>query len=158
MYLTVSTVTSPGKAHRFAERRRIGCSGFDFGVATRESQDFLGTFIDFTVKEAAVVVVAVKSALTSGLEHRDHFREVGVGRIAGALADAVQAFGGTADGFGDHGAFLFLTAISVGGGQAFADIIDGNALGRNFDAVFTASNFPQSFFVSPEPPVPALQT
>ena len=78
-----------GKAHRFAERRRIGCSGFDFGVAARESQDFLGTFIDFTVKEAAVVVVAVKGALTRGLEHRDHFREVGIGRIARSVANAV---------------------------------------------------------------------
>ena len=78
----------------------------------------------------------VKGALARRLKHCDHFREVRIGRVAGALADAVQAFGGTANSFCDNGAFLFLTAISVGGGQAFADIIDSNALGRNFDAVF----------------------
>ena len=70
------------------------------------------------------------------LKHCDHFREVRIGRVAEALADAVQAFCGAADGFRDGGSFFFNTAISVGSGQALAFVIDRNAFGRDFDAVF----------------------
>lgn len=84
MYLTVSTVTSPANLIALPKADELAVPALTLVSQQEKPKTFLEHSSDFSVKEAAVVVVAVKGALARCLKHCDHFREVRIGRVAGS--------------------------------------------------------------------------